>query len=104
MKKIDLKEIQNYAPEDHPLGAHIPEAGNSVYYKTGSWKTFRPEIDFSKCIQCLYCFIYCPDSSIIVNDAKVIGVDYDHCKGCGICAAECPKQAIEMKEAIEEEK
>jgi len=42
--------------------------------------------------------VYCPDSAIIVEDAKVKGVDYDHCKGCGICARECPPkvQALTM--------
>lgn len=103
MKKIDINMIQTYAPEDHPIGGYISDPGNSEAYLTGSWKTFRPEIDFSKCIQCLYCFIYCPDSSILVRDSKVVGVDYDHCKGCGICAEECPKKAIEMKEEFKEE-
>lgn len=103
MSKIDVKNIQNIRPEDHPVGAHIPDAGNSELYETGSWKTFQPVINFDKCIQCLYCFIFCPDSSIKVEDGKVVGVDYNHCKGCGICAAECPKNAIEMKEVVGEE-
>jgi pyruvate ferredoxin oxidoreductase delta subunit len=43
--------------------------------------------------------VFCPDSAIIVEDAKVKGVDYDHCKGCGICARECPPkvQAFTME-------
>lgn len=103
MKKLDIARIQEFSPEEHPIGGHIQDAGNSELYKTGSWKTFMPEIDFSKCIQCLYCFIYCPDSSIFVEEGKVVGVDYDHCKGCGICASECPKDAIEMKEVFKED-
>jgi pyruvate ferredoxin oxidoreductase delta subunit len=34
--------------------------------------------------------MFCPDSSIMVKEGKVIGVDLKHCKGCGICARECP--------------
>jgi pyruvate ferredoxin oxidoreductase delta subunit len=38
----------------------------------------------------MICWVYCPDSAVIVKDGKVQGFDYDHCKGCGICAHECP--------------
>jgi pyruvate ferredoxin oxidoreductase delta subunit len=98
MKRFDVNEISTYKPEEHPLGASIPQAGTSEVYRTGTWRTFRPEIDFTKCTQCLFCFIFCPDSSIEVEDARVVGVDLDHCKGCGICAAECPRSAISMVE------
>jgi len=81
-----------------PIGGLIIEAGNAEKYETGSWRSFRPVRDDEKCIHCLTCWIYCPDSAIIVEDGKVVGVDLDHCKGCGICARECPKkvQAITM--------
>lgn len=98
MKKFDVREVPTLKPEEHPLGASIPEGGTSELYATGGWRTFRPEIDFSKCTQCLFCFIFCPDSSIRVEDGKVVGVDADHCKGCGICANECPRSAITMVE------
>jgi len=49
----------------------------------------------------MICWIYCPDSSILVEDGKMIGFDYKHCKGCGICAAECPTKAIEMRDENE---
>ena len=77
----------------------IMQAGNSIQNETGSWRTFRPIWDSDKCIHCLTCWIMCPDAAIIVEDAKVVGIDYEHCKGCGICAAECPPkvQAITMK-------
>ena len=82
-----------------PRAAAIMKAGNSVDNETGSWRTFRPVWDEEKCVNCLTCWILCPDDSIIVEDSKVKGVDYDHCKGCGICASECPPkvQAYEMK-------
>lgn len=74
-----------------PEAGLITEAGNAAKYKTGDWRTERPVWDPEKCIHCLICWVYCPDSAIMVNDeGKVTGVDLDHCKGCGICAEECP--------------
>ena len=32
----------------------------------------------------------------VVDDGKLVGIDYHHCKGCGICAQECPCGAIDM--------
>ena len=78
------------------IGGVILEAGNSVENPTGTWRTYRPVWDGEKCIQCLRCWILCPDSSIISKDGKVAGIDYEHCKGCGICAEECPVKAIKM--------
>lgn len=84
--------------KDIPIGGLIPEAGNSVEYKTGGWRAFRPVLDPEKCIHCLICWIYCPDSSVLAEDEKMRGFDLAHCKGCGICASVCPKDAIEMVE------
>ena len=85
--------------KDVPLGGQVPEPGTSEEYNTGNWRTYRPIHDPDKCINCLRCWILCPDSAIQVQDGKVTGVDYKHCKGCGICAAECPDKvkAFEMK-------
>lgn len=83
---------------DIPRGGLITEAGNSEHYKTGSWRSLRPIRDEQKCTHCMICWVYCPDSSIIVEEGKMKGIDYDHCKGCGICAAECPTKAIVMIE------
>ncbi len=80
-----------------PIGAVVVEPGSSVKYKTGDWRAFRPVVDKAKCVNCLLCWIYCPDSSIIRRE-KWVDVNYEHCKGCGICAHECPTKAIEMVE------
>jgi pyruvate ferredoxin oxidoreductase delta subunit len=79
-----------------PLGGLITEAGNAEKYETGSWRTYKPVLNREACTNCLLCWIFCPDSSILVKDEEMVGFDYAHCKGCGICAAECPKNAIAM--------
>lgn len=83
-----------------PLGGIIPSNGNSVLNKTGTWRTQRPIFAAENCTQCLICWLHCPDSSILLENGKVVGIDADHCKGCGICAAECPtkpdKKAMTM--------
>ena len=81
-----------------PPAPIITEAGNSVHYKTGSWRALRPVLDKSKCIKCLLCWVYCPEPAIRRNDDDSVEIDYDFCKGCGICAHECPVKAITMVE------
>ena len=47
------------------------------------------------CTQCDFCFLICPDISI-VKAQKGYTVRLDYCKGCGVCAETCPRHAIEM--------
>lgn len=62
------------------------------------WRTgLRPEVDLSRCVNCLLCWLYCPDSAVLVSSTTFTGFDYDFCKGCEICAAICPTQAITME-------
>lgn len=98
-KKAGHQCAQEPAWHELPKGGLMVEPGSAKQYKTGDWRTERPIWDAEKCSSCLLCWMYCPDSSILVEDGKVVGIDYDHCKGCGICAAECPPRvnAIEMK-------
>ena len=94
--KWDVSNIDEWTSDEFPLGATIPVAGNSCEYVTGGWRSERPYRDDDKCTQCLLCWVFCPDTSVMVADEKVYDFDYDHCKGCGICAHECPSDAIEM--------
>ena len=84
----------------HKAG-HILDAGNAEYYDTGTWGTFEPVLHEDICIQCLRCWVACPDSAILVNEeSEVIGFDLKHCKGCAICAEICPtkpEKAITME-------
>lgn len=86
-----------------PAGAVITEAGNAVRYQTGDWRSLRPEWSQEKCIQCLLCWVFCPDGAIIVRDGKIAEFDFEHCKGCGICAQECPPKVKAIKMVPEEE-
>jgi pyruvate ferredoxin oxidoreductase delta subunit len=85
----------------------VAEGGSMAELYTGSWRTYAPVTDFDKCTNCLLCWIFCPDSAIVVKDGKKLGTDSQYCKGCGICATECPADAIQMKlesEMTEQEK
>lgn len=79
-----------------PIGGVIDKPGTALQYKTGGWRSFRPEVDQDTCTNCLQCWFHCPDTAITVKDAEMVGFDYDYCKGCGICASVCPVNAIEM--------
>ncbi len=76
--------------QEIPLGGIVAGPGNSHEYLTGSWRTRRPIHDPGKCTSCMICWLFCPDSAILVEEERVVGIDTGHCKGCGICARECP--------------
>lgn len=81
-------EVDNVAEilaEDRPYSK-----SNSYTAQVGDWRVLKPVFNRDLCIDCQFCWIYCPDISIISRDKKMIGVDYDHCKGCGICVEVCP--------------
>jgi pyruvate ferredoxin oxidoreductase delta subunit len=71
--------------EDRPYSK-----SNSFTASVADWRILKPVFNKDYCIDCQFCWIYCPDISIISRDKKMIGVDMDHCKGCGICVEVCP--------------
>jgi len=79
------KDAAEILPEDRPYAET-----NSYTAYVGDWRVLKPVYNRDLCIDCQFCWIYCPDISIISRDKKMIGVDYDHCKGCGICVEVCP--------------
>ena len=98
----DISDVDTWGPERHELGAVIVEAGNSFFNETGGWRSLVPVIETEKCDGCMLCYFYCPDSSIIIEEGRAVGIDLAHCKGCGICAKECPTKAIAMQIEVKE--
>jgi pyruvate ferredoxin oxidoreductase delta subunit len=76
----------------------IVDPGTAREDQTGSWRSKRPVVDKEKCINCLICWMYCPDNSVLVENGEMKGFRLTHCKGCGICAHHCPKNCITMVE------
>lgn len=78
-----------------PGGAVRPEEAERL--RTGSWRTgVRPEVDLSACVDCLLCWLYCPDSAVVLDGTAFAGFDLDVCKGCELCSVVCPTGAIQM--------
>jgi 2-oxoacid:acceptor oxidoreductase delta subunit (pyruvate/2-ketoisovalerate family) len=79
----------------HPGGVVVRDEAPRV--RTGGWRTEgRPTADLSRCVNCLLCWLYCPDAAIRVEGTTFAGFDYDVCKGCRICVELCPTRALSM--------
>jgi 2-oxoacid:acceptor oxidoreductase delta subunit (pyruvate/2-ketoisovalerate family) len=64
---------------------------------TGGWRTGElPVVNLASCVNCLLCWLYCPDSAVTLDGEAFAGFELDYCKGCGICAEVCPVEAIAM--------
>jgi pyruvate ferredoxin oxidoreductase delta subunit len=73
-----------------------PHAPAGVVIETNaSWRTERPVLDKEACVNCLTCYLVCPEGTVYKAGGS-LEIDYDFCKGCGICANECRKKAIVM--------
>ncbi len=79
---------------------------SSFSASVADWRIAKPIFAKDYCIDCQFCWVYCPDISIISRDKKMIGIDMDHCKGCGICVEVCPtnpKSLLMFPELADEE-
>ena len=85
-------------------GIPFTVAGKSKLPDTGSWKTFRPVIDHSKCIKCWQCWMHCPDTAIKLREDDFTYSDYTICKGCSACAEVCPVKCISMQKNVQDGK
>ena len=99
----DVSNFDNWTYDMLPKGAVVLEAGNSVQYITGGWRSEMPIWTKENCRDCKLCWIHCPDSSIRIINGAAGGIDYDHCKGCGVCFHECKFGALKMVAESSEE-
>lgn len=86
-----VKDIANTLPENRTYSQ-----ANSFSISVADWRIEKPLLNLDECIHCQFCWIYCPDMSIISRDKKMVSIDFDHCKGCGICVEVCPTNALLM--------
>ena len=93
-KKIILQEKLAFKGREGIPATQAEQAGMP---DVGSWKTFRPVIDYSKCIKCWLCWLHCPDTAIKLRQDDFPYSEYAECKGCGACAEACPVKCIEMQ-------
>ncbi len=84
--------------KDIETGCIVTEPGNAAAYRTGDWRSQRPTYDFSRCLKCGVCQLYCPEGCVKENEQGYFEADLYYCKGCGICARECPTYVITMEE------
>lgn len=75
----------------------IPHIVHDKIINRGSWRTKEPKIDYEKCIKCHMCWLYCPDSAILIRKDNYTEPNLKTCKGCGVCEKICPVKAIQMK-------
>lgn len=81
--------------ELEPGGTVLPAQAAQPH--TGLWRTgVKPSVDLTSCVNCLLCWLHCPDSAILLDGTTFQGFDFDFCKGCEICEQVCPVDAITM--------
>jgi Pyruvate/2-oxoacid:ferredoxin oxidoreductase delta subunit len=73
------------------------EPVESTFSKRAALEESRRCFNCGICNACDTCRLYCPEMSVILNDAGR-SIDLDYCKGCGLCVAECPRNAMALKE------
>jgi pyruvate ferredoxin oxidoreductase gamma subunit len=94
---VPVEEASVSAPD-------IRVPATSELTNTGTWRTYRPVIDYQLCNRCSWvCSTLCPDSAIKVASDHTPHIDYDHCKGCMLCVAVCPPHAIRAERERQDE-
>jgi 2-oxoacid:acceptor oxidoreductase delta subunit (pyruvate/2-ketoisovalerate family) len=82
--------------QDLPVGGVVIR-DDAEQPETGGWRTgTKPHVELDRCVNCLLCWLYCPDSAVVLDGTTLVGFDERYCKGCEICAEICPVNAIEM--------
>lgn len=91
--KRRITNLKSY--QELPIGGVITAEVREAH-QTGGWRQQKPVFDEARCVNCLLCWINCPEPAILVAAQKMVGYDYRYCKGCGVCYASCPSGAISM--------
>ena len=97
MKKQKEQQTEKAEIKLNP-GAIISSPGNSEPEKKVSFRNFKPITNYSKCIKCGRCWMYCPDIAFKKDKKGFFGNIERFCKGCGLCAKVCPVKCIKMEE------
>jgi len=93
-----MSELKSWT--ELPVGGAV-RPGEAEQARTGTWRTgLKPEVDLSSCVNCLLCWLYCPDSAIVLDGTTFSGIDYDYCKGCELCVEVCPTDALVMEREV----
>src|SRR5262249_23473086 len=79
---VRMGELRTW--EQLPPGGAV-RSDEAAHARTGGWRTgLKPSVDRSRCVNCLLCWLYCPDSAVLLDGETFTGFDYDYCKGCEI--------------------
>ena len=57
---------------DMIIGSRVA-GGSAAKFETGDWRSLTPIVDRDTCIDCMTCWIYCPDDCILFEDNKMVG-------------------------------
>jgi NADPH-dependent glutamate synthase beta subunit-like oxidoreductase/Pyruvate/2-oxoacid:ferredoxin oxidoreductase delta subunit len=110
---INLKKVVPYEKINTLCFSHAARSDNSDVLtgkeSTKSFKEVAGGIDLSQmqaeiercfkcgtCTECDFCFLLCPDISLLKAGKRGYTVKMDYCKGCGICATSCPRNVVEI--------
>lgn len=93
-----MRELREWA--ELPLAGSVDPA-TAEQPQTGTWRTgLKPAVELSKCVNCLLCWLYCPDAAVRLDGTVFVGIDERFCKGCELCAEICPTDAIAMVDDV----
>jgi len=92
-KLINEKKIENKGKKGVPYAVE-----EQKLIERKNWRTWKPVIDYDKCIKCGLCWLHCPDSAYTINKKGYPVCDGRVCKGCLLCLQVCPVKCISAQQ------